>query len=124
MVLALLELGDLVTRLMLAALEDATIVAVSAHASWVIGVVAEVSVGQTTVDAGSSVLIRGPVAVAEVVSVVRHPCVDLISTWLLSLFLWEPVWRLFVISIEGNSWGVSKSLAFCVVLNDLPVFLN
>ena len=124
MVLALLELGDLVTRLMLAALEDATIVAVSAHASWVIGVVAEVTKGQTTVDAGSSVLIRGPVAVAEVVSVVRHPCVDLIGTWLLSLFLWEPVWRLFVISIEGNSWGVSKSLAFCVVLNDLPVFLN
>ena len=124
MVLALLELGDLVTRLMLAALKDATIVAVSAHASWVIGVVAEVTKGQTTVDAGSSVLIRGPVAVAEVVSVVRHPCVDLIGTWLLSLFLWEPVWRLFVISIEGNSWGVSKSLAFCVVLNDLPVFLN
>ena len=58
MVPTLLELGDLPATLMLARLEDLTVIAVSAQAKRVIRVVAEVAIGQTAMHAGSSVLIR------------------------------------------------------------------
>ena len=62
-----------------------------------------------------------PVPVAEVVSVVGHPRVDLLS---IRIILWVPVGALFVVAIESNLRGVGQLFTLGVVLDNAPVLLN
>ena len=104
------------TVLVLGELSDLVTLDVLATSS----VVVVVCIVLVALDSSAMVLIRGPVAVSVVVSVVGDPRVDTLGVRLAVV----EVGALLVISVEGNRWSLSKLLSLGVILDDLPVLLD
>ena len=67
------------------------------------------------------ILLRPPVAITEMISVTRNPCVNAFRTRLVS---WVKVRTLLIITVEGDFWRLRKLFALGVVLDNFPVLLN
>jgi hypothetical protein len=67
------------------------------------------------------ILLRSPVAITEMVSVARNPCVHAFCSRLVSRV---HVRFLLIVTVEGDFWRVSQLLALGMILDDFPVLFD
>lgn len=111
-ILVLTELDDLITGQVLSVSPVPGTIAVATLA---------VMLMVRALDARARVLLRAPITVAEVVGIARHPCVDTFGVWVI---LRIPVRALLILTVQCHGWSLGHLFAFCVILDNLPVFLN